>query len=127
MQEWLSLGKQPHSIPHEMMREIVQGWYQDLLREHSESRWPEYGGSRLYNWILSQTDSAIDVSPIRNTAILLPGYLYFLQLSLVAKQHLKVFLAMNQVPFFLRQVRDFDSRWFNAIFQYSLLRNIAEK
>lgn len=29
--------------------------------------------------------------------------------------------------FFLRQVRDFDSRWFKAIFQCSLLRYFAQK
>ncbi|OOJ54818.1 hypothetical protein BMT70_21235, partial [Escherichia coli] len=29
--------------------------------------------------------------------------------------------------FFLRQVRDFDSRWFKAIFQFSLLRYVAKK
>lgn len=128
VQEWLSLGKQPHSIPHEMMREIVHGWYQDLLREHSESRWPEYGGSRLYNWILSQTDSAIDVSPdtkYRYSVAWLPVFSAAVASGKTTFE--SVFGNEPSTVFFLRQVRDFDSRWFNAIFQYSLLRNIAEK
>lgn len=128
VQEWLSLGKQPRSIPHSMMREIVQSWYQDLLREHSESRWPEYGGSHLYNWILSQTDSAIDVSPdteYRYSVAWLPVFSAAVASGKTTFE--SVFGNEPSAIFFLRQVRDFDSRWFNAIFQYSLLHNLAEK
>ncbi|WP_409075343.1 STY4851/ECs_5259 family protein [Pantoea sp. C3] len=128
VQEWLNLGKQPRPIPHSMMREIIQNWYQDLLREHSESRWPEYGGSRLYNWILSQTDHAIDVSPdaeYRYSVAWLP--IFSAAVASGKTTFESVFGNEPGAVFFLRQVRDFDSRWFNAIFQYSLLRNVAEK
>lgn len=128
VQEWLSLGKQPHLIPYPMMREIIQDWYQVLLREHSESRWPEYGGSRLYNWIRSQKDSVIDISPdteYRYSVAWLPVFS-----AAVASGKATFESVFGHEPgtlFFLRQVRDFDSRWFNSIFQYSLLRNVAEK
>ena len=128
VQEWLSLGKQPHPIPHPMMREIIQDWYQVLLREHSESRWPEYGGSRLYNWIRSQKDSAIDVYPdteYRYSVAWLPVFSAAVASGKTTFE--SVFGHEPGAVFFLRQVRDFDSRWFNAIFQYSLLRNVAEK
>lgn len=128
VQEWLSLGKQPHSIPHSMMKEIIQNWYQDLLREHSESRWPEYGGAQLYHWFLSQKDPVIDISPdneYRYSVVWLPVFAAAVASGKTTFE--SVFGNETGALFFLRQIRDFDSRWFNAIFQYSLLRNIAEK
>ncbi|MFS7243713.1 STY4851/ECs_5259 family protein [Serratia proteamaculans] len=128
VQEWLSLGIQPRPIPHQMMREIIQDWYQALLREHSESRWPEYGGAQLCSWIMSQKDSVIDISPdteYRYSVVCLPVFA-----AAVASGKTTFESVFGHEPgtlFFLRQVRDFDSRWFNAIFQYSLLRNVAEK
>ncbi|WJY14647.1 STY4851/ECs_5259 family protein [Pectobacteriaceae bacterium CE90] len=128
VQEWLSLDLQPRPIPQSMMREIIQNWYQDLLREHSESSWPEYGGSQLCHWILSQQDSVVDVSPEtrdRYSVAWLPVFA-----AAVASGKTTFESIFGHEPgtlFFLRQVRDFDSRWFNSIFQYSLLRNIAEK
>jgi len=128
VQKWLSLAIQPRPIPHPIMRDIIQEWYQDLLREHSESRWPEYGGAQLCHWILSQKDSVIDVSPdneYRYSVVWLPIFA-----AAVASGKTTFESVFGNDPgtlFFLRQVRDFDSRWFNAIFQYSLLRNIGEK
>lgn len=128
VQEWLSLDLQPRPIPQSMMKEIIQNWYQDLLREHSESSWPEYGGSQLCHWILSQQDSVVDVSPEtrdRYSVAWLPVFA-----AAVASGKTTFESIFGHEPgtlFLLRQVRDFDSRWFNSIFQYSLLRNIAEK
>ncbi|HFP9407384.1 TPA: STY4851/ECs_5259 family protein [Raoultella planticola] len=128
VQKWLSLGIQPRPIPHPTMRDIIQEWYQDLLREHSESRWPEYGGAQLCHWIMSQKDSVIDISPdteYRYSVVWLPVFA-----AAVASGKTTFESVFGHEPgtlFFLRQVRDFDSRWFNSIFQYSLLRNVAEK
>ena len=110
------------------MRDIIQEWYQDLLREHSESHWPEYGGAQLCHWIMSQKDSVIDISPdteYRYSVVWLPVFA-----AAVASGKTTFESVFGHEPgtlFFLRQVRDFDSRWFNSIFQYSLLRNVAEK
>ncbi|WJU17328.1 hypothetical protein QU731_23725 [Klebsiella pneumoniae] len=50
IEKWLSYGQFPPPIPEFFIRE----WYQELLREHSEARWPEYGSKRLHSWMTSQ-------------------------------------------------------------------------
>ncbi len=48
VQLWLSQGKLPPVFPELTMKGIILEWYQELLREHGESRWPEFGGPGLY-------------------------------------------------------------------------------
>ncbi|APG16348.1 hypothetical protein A3780_01760 [Kosakonia radicincitans] len=125
---WLSEGKAPRLFPQPVMKEIIQGWYQELLREHGESRWPEYGGPRLSRWIQSQADPIIEISSdthFRYAVAWLPVFA-----AAVASGKTTFTSVFGNEPgavFFLRQVRDFDSRWFNALFQYCLLRNVTEK
>ncbi|PWC18961.1 STY4851/ECs_5259 family protein [Brenneria corticis] len=126
--EWLSLATLPRSIPPSIMKDIIQGWYQELLREHGESRWPEYGGPRLYHWIQSQADPVIEISPdthFRYAVAWLP--IFAAAVASGKTTYTSVFGHEPGAVFFLRQVRDFDSRWFNALFQYCLLRNVTEK
>lgn len=129
VQKWLSSGAQPHlSLSHPTMRGIIKDWYQVLLRDHSESHWPEYGGAQLCHWIMSQQDSVIDIYPdaeYRYAVVWLP--VFAAAVACGKTTFASVFGHEPGTLFFLRQVRDFDSRWFNAIFQYSLLRNVAEK
>ncbi|MGQ5288428.1 STY4851/ECs_5259 family protein [Pectobacterium actinidiae] len=126
--EWLSLTTSPRSIPPSVMKDILQGWYQELLREHGESRWPEYGGPQLYRWIQSQADPVIEISSdthFRYAVAWLP--VFAAAVASGKTTYTSVFGNEPGAVFFLRQVRDFDSRWFNALFQYCLLRNITEK
>lgn len=128
VQTWLSQGSLPRPIPALMMSEIIHGWYQDLLREHGESHWPDYGGSRLERWISSQQEQLIRVSSdtsYRYSVAWLPVFAAAVASGKATFDD--VFENKPGAVFFLRQVRDFDSRWFNAIFQYCLLRNIAEE
>lgn len=125
---WLSEGSPPRLFPQPVMKGIIQGWYQELLREHGESRWPEYGGPRLSRWIQSQADPVIEISSdthFRYAVAWLPVFA-----AAVASGKTTFTSVFGNEPgavFFLRQVRDFDSRWFNALFQYCLLRNVTEK
>ncbi|MCH5052428.1 STY4851/ECs_5259 family protein [Pectobacterium aquaticum] len=126
--EWLSQASLPKSIQPGVMKGIIQGWYQELLREHGESRWPEYGGPRLSRWIQSQADPVIEISSdthFRYAVAWLP--VFAAAVASGKTTYTSVFGNDPGAVFFLRQVRDFDSRWFNALFQYCLLRNITEK
>ncbi|MHA6310055.1 STY4851/ECs_5259 family protein [Pantoea sp. S-LA4] len=124
IEKWLSYGKLPPPIPDFFVRE----WYQELLREHSEARWPEYGSRRLHSWMMSQKNSVISINPdadYRYSVSWLPVFA-----ASVASGKTSFDSVFDRKPgavFFLRQVRDFDSRWFKAIFQCSLLRYISEE
>lgn len=128
VQLWLSQGKLPPVFPELTMKGIILEWYQELLREHGESRWPEFGGPGLLRWYLSQQNPVIDISPdasYRYSVTLLPVFAAAVASGKTTFE--SVFENKPGAVFFLRQVRDFDSRWFNAIFQYCLLRNVTEK
>jgi len=128
VQLWLSQGKLPPVFPEPTMKDIIHGWYQELLREHGESRWPEFGGPGLFRWYTSQQDPVINISPdirYRYSVTLLPVFAAAVASGKTTFD--SVFENKPGAVFFLRQVRDFDSRWFNAIFQYCLLRNVTEK
>ena len=123
IEKWLCYGQFPPSIPEFFVRE----WYQELLREHSEAMWPEYGCRRLHSWMMSQKETVIGIYPeadYRYSVAWLPVFA-----AAVASGKTSFETVFDHKPgavFFLRQVRDFDSRWFKAIFQYSLLRYVAE-
>ncbi|SMQ92844.1 Uncharacterised protein [Raoultella ornithinolytica] len=128
VQLWLDQGKLPPTFPAQMIKGIIHEWYQELLREHGESRWPEFGGPSLFRWYTSQKDPIIEVSPdtsYRYSVTLLP--IFAAAVACGKTTFDSVFENKPGAVFFLRQVRDFDSRWFNAIFQYCLLRNVATK
>lgn len=124
VEKWLNYGKFPPPIPEYVVRE----WYQELLREHSEVRWPEYGCKRLHNWMSSQDDSVIGIYPdadYRYAVAWLPVFA-----AAVASGNTSFEAVFDRKPgavFFLRQVRDFDSRWFKTIFQCNLLRYVTNK
>jgi len=123
IEKWLSYGQFPPPIPDFFVRE----WYQELLREHSEARWPDYGCKRLHSWITSQKKPVICINPdadYRYSVAWLPVFA-----AAVASGNTSFETVFERKPgavFFLRQVRDFDSRWFKAIFQCSLLRYLAK-
>ncbi len=123
IEKWLSYGQFPPPIPEFFVRE----WYQELLREHSEARWPDYGCKRLHSWIKSQKTPVISINPdadYRYSVAWLPIFA-----AAVASGNTSFESVFDRKPgavFFLRQVRDFDSRWFKAIFQCSLLRYLAK-
>lgn len=124
IEKWLNYGQFPPAIPEFFVRE----WYQELLREHSEARWPEYGSKQLRSWITSQKKPLFNINPnadYRYSVAWLPVFA-----AAVASGNASFETVFDHKPgavFFLRQVRDFDSRWFKAIFQCSLLRYCAQK
>ncbi|HDS1153856.1 TPA: hypothetical protein QDZ66_004693 [Pluralibacter gergoviae] len=127
VENWLCRGELPPTLPPVLMKSIIQGWYQALMQEHSESRWPEYGGRRLHEWILSQDDPVIEIpadTPHRYSTVWLPVFAAAVASGNTTFE--SVFGNKSGAVFFLRQVRDFDSRWFNSIFQYCLLRNVVK-
>ncbi|MBX9753743.1 MAG: STY4851/ECs_5259 family protein [Pseudomonadaceae bacterium] len=122
------LGKpvgQDIQLPIAIFKGILHDWYLELIRDRSDAQWPVFGGKRLERWHSSQTDSVIAFKTdmdFRCAVLYLPVFA-----AAVASGKAKVsdvFEDSVEAIFFLRQVRDFDSKWFNSIYQYCLLNSI---
>jgi hypothetical protein len=128
IQQWLNDGRYPQEVqmPEATMQRVVSSWYQELIRARRDDSWPEFGGSRLKRWCLSQQESPISFEPemdYRNAVVYLP--VFAAAVALGKSKFDDVFVNSTDAIFFLRQVRDFDSQWFDYVYQYSLLRFAA--
>lgn len=111
-------------FPLEVFRPVVYSWYHELIRDRSEATWPEFGGSRLQRWVLAQPDSVISFKPemdFRNAVVYLP--IFAAAVAGGKARFSDVFEETAEAVFFLRQVRNFDTKWFNSVYQYCLLRH----
>lgn len=112
-------------MPHAVFKVVIQDWYRQLIRERSAAQWPEYGGRKLEHWHRGLPDSVISFKPemsFRNAVVYLPVFAAAVASGKV--QFSEVFGDEVEAVFFLRQVRNFDSTWFNAVYQYCLLNNV---
>lgn len=111
-------------FPLELFRTVVHNWYHELIRDRSEANWPDFGGSRLQRWVVAQPNSVISFKPemdFRNAVVYLP---IFAAVVAGGKARFSdVFEETAEAVFFLRQVRNFDTKWFNSVYQYCLLRH----
>jgi hypothetical protein len=112
-------------VPLPVFRTVLHDWYRELIRERSEDTWPDFGGKRLERWHNSEAGSVISFRPemdYRNAVVYLPVFAAAVASGKACFSD--VFADSAEAIFFLRQVRDFDSKWFNSIYQYCLLNNV---
>lgn len=109
-----------------VLQGVVRGhWYQELLRDRADAEWPDFRGSELQRWCAAQDECVVNFEPemsYRNAVVYLPVFL-----AAVASGKAEVsdvFGDGANTIFFLRQIRDLDSRWFSSLYQISLLRNL---
>lgn len=96
IEKWLSYGQFPPPIPEFFIRE----WYQELLREHSEARWPEYGSKRLHSWMTSQKNPVISINPDAEYRYSVAWLPVFAAAVASGNTSLKPYLTVNRVPYF---------------------------
>ncbi|MBO3277444.1 STY4851/ECs_5259 family protein [Pseudomonas schmalbachii] len=114
-------------VPLGVFKGVLQGWYLELIRERSEAKWPEFGGKRLERWYSNQSASVIAFTSdmdYRKAVLYLP--VFAAAVACGKAQLADVFEDDVEAIFFLRQVRDFDSKWFNSIYQYCLLNSVMD-
>lgn len=115
-------------LPLEVFREVVLGWYHELIRDRSEATWPDFGGLRLQQWAMDQPNPAISFKPemgFRNAVVYFP--IFAAAVAGEKASFTDVFEETAETVFFLRQVRNFDSKWFNAVYQYCLLTHVQNQ
>jgi hypothetical protein len=120
---------QDAKLPLPILKKTVHDvWYQELMRERAEAEWPELKGVELQRWCLAQSDCIIDFQPemnYRNAVVYLP--IFMAAVASGTAVITDVFEDDANSIFFLRQIRDLDARWFSALYQISLLRNLLSQ
>jgi hypothetical protein len=108
-------------LPLEIFKNISFSWYQDLIREHCDCNRPQFGSHLLKAWFESQKVNVIGFEPEDEyrSVVYLP--VFAAAVASGKASYAEVFGSKDEAIFFLRRVRDFDSGWFNSIYQYCLL------
>jgi hypothetical protein len=109
------------SLPLEIFKGITFGWYQDLIREHCDCDRPQFGSHLLKAWFESRESNMIDFEPEDDYRSIVYLPTFAAAVASGKANYSEVFGSKDEAIFFLRQVRDFDSRWFNSVYQYCLL------
>ncbi|WP_219930873.1 STY4851/ECs_5259 family protein [Vibrio albus] len=109
----------PKTFPSEILQPMVFGWYQDLLRQHSEdNHWPVEYGEQLCQWCteLSLVPFQFKVSANFQTSVVyLPLFSAAMACGKIPEN------VINALPtesvFYLRKLRDFDHEWFEPAYR----------
>lgn len=116
------------NMPLVLFKSVLHTWYHELIRERSEAVWPEYGWQQLERWHNQNTVSVIDFrSDVNHRKAVLYLPVFAAAVASGKVQFEDVFENDVEAVFFLRQVRDFDSKWFNSIYQYCLLNSVVDE
>ncbi len=109
----------PKTFPSEILQPMVFGWYQDLLRQHSEdNHWPVEYGDQLYQWCteLALAPFEFKVSASFQTSVVyLPLFAAAMACGRIP-ENVSSALPSESV-FYLRKLRDFDHEWFEPAYR----------
>lgn len=114
-------------VPLAVFKSVQRDWYLELIRDRSDATWPEFGGRLLERWHSSQAESVVAFKSdmdYRNSVLYLPEFAAAVACG--KARFSDVFEGGVEAIFFLRQVRDFDSKWFNSTYQYYLLNSVMD-
>ena len=129
IKKWLNDGSIPQEaqMQKEVMQNVMFEWYQKLIQARSgDDNWPRFGRRRLKDWYLFQRESPISLTPENNKYNAVVYFPVFAAAVAFGKSKFdEVFVDSADGIFNLRQVRDFDTEWFDGVYQYSLLRYTA--
>lgn len=117
---WLSQEVTPIPTSSEFIKTSISEWHQKLLQERATAIWPEMPAHQeLKRWVQQQDIYAVDAKlDYRNTVTYMP---YFAAAVAAGKIKQNMFFQDEvELIFYLRQARDFDTQWFNAVYRYAL-------
>lgn len=125
VQEYLLSGV-ARSTPIMAFRPVLDVWYSDLLRTHSDADWPTYGRNELEAWYASHHSETLTVDSsvrYRNPTLYFP--MFAASVAAGNTDFESVFHDGADTIFFLRELRNFASEWFSPVYQYCLLANMS--
>jgi len=114
--------------PSIIIQEIInKSWYQSLLQQHADNyEWPNCYGSKLQAWFVEQKELSLDLvtfQSFQNGVVFLPLFAAAVATGKVASDD--VIKHDIHSSFHLRQLRDFDSQWFESMYLYALTQYLT--
>ncbi len=100
---------------------ILGTWYTELLRDRSEATWPDFGSRRLAEWHQHFEPKILNIEPAHahhRAVMYCPVFAAAVAADKVTVE--QVFVDKPEAIFLLRRIRDFDTRWFEAVYRFSL-------
>ncbi|MGB0943920.1 MAG: STY4851/ECs_5259 family protein [Marinomonas sp.] len=121
------------NVPIEVMQGVIidndDSWYQTLLQQQHEARWPEKYAYELKQWFDKSSQFGLRVNtfhPHQLAVVLLPIFAAAVTVGKVRPEALfidngsnKNHIDANQA-FHLRAIRDFDVDWFKSMYQFAV-------
>ncbi|GAM73618.1 hypothetical protein JCM19241_3073 [Vibrio ishigakensis] len=125
-QDYLALIKSdeiPELHPKLMMQMLIQGvWLQELMRSHSsDDNWPKTLGHELNSWFSDIEEKPCELvvpNSYQYAVAFLP--IYAAAVSAGVAEADSIFRFNNYNCFYIKQIRAFDSEWFEPLYRYSL-------
>ncbi|MEM0514268.1 STY4851/ECs_5259 family protein [Pseudoalteromonas sp. YIC-827] len=113
----LLCSQQVRGLPVPIIKSMVDGWYQELLRVHREDDyWPTEFGIEIQDICLTTSTLPFELSVNMNYQT---GVVYLpLLTALIASDQLKggaLEILPKDALFHLRKLRDFDREWFESV------------
>lgn len=113
------LKQKSRQIPLPLMKEMMDGWHQDLLHTHCEDNdWPTEMGNELKHWCQHLDLLPVEFTvnrPFQSGVIYWPIFAAALASNRVPSEISNAFLSGT--IFHLRKLRDFDHDWFEPVYR----------
>jgi len=107
--------------PVNAMQSLIGFWYRSLLQDRATAVWPDMPAHNVLKKWAMQQDMCVPETELnhRNTVTYMPYFAAGVATGRIDRA--AFFQNESELIFHLRQARDFDSRWFYAIYRYALL------
>ncbi|ETX11656.1 hypothetical protein MUS1_09495 [Marinomonas ushuaiensis DSM 15871] len=134
-QAYLKDGSKPQAFPTQIMQGLIidneDSWYQKLLQQHLDAKWPEKYDQELRRWFNFDSNFNLSIHTFHRhhqAVVLLPIYAAAVAAGKLDSEAL--FNKNNRVnnkldatkAFHLRTIRDFDMDWFKPMYQFAVFQ-----
>ncbi len=134
-QAYLKEGVKPRDYPISMMQGLIidndDSWYQKLLQQQRDAKWPEKYDQELKRWFDFGSNFDLSIHTFHShhqAVVLLPIFAAAVAAGKVQPD--AIFNENNRInnqldatkAFHLRTIRDFDMDWFKPMFQFAVFQ-----
>jgi len=119
--DFIKTEKMADLMPTSVMKHVINGWIQDLIRDNSDASWPNRFEERLLKWLNNNPEVKAYLS-IPNAYQYPVAILPVVCASIAAgdTQIRDLFVFDFETLFNVKLIRDFDHNWFNPVYSYFL-------
>lgn len=126
--DYIKTEKMVSLMPEAVMKGVISGWQQVLIRDNSDANWPDRFGGRLSEWINLKPELSCYLNipnNYQNPVAILP-----IVCASIAAGNTRIhdlFVFDSETLFNIKLIRDFDHNWFNPVYSYFLNLFLSKK